>query len=125
MKSLRLCAVTLLLTVLMAGVGYSKVSAGAVDGPRQMPDRSVSARACRKFYIRFCGHATARVRAYAGRDDQDIDMEIYDSQGNLVVSDHEPDSEPVCAWYPKREGVYMIKVINREDEPVAFDLYTN
>jgi hypothetical protein len=124
-KSVRLCAFTLLLTLLMASLGYSKVSAGAVDGPRQMTDRCVPARSCRKFYVRFSARATARVRAYAGCDDQDIDMEIYDAQGNLVVSDHEPDSEPVCAWYPKREGLYAIKIINREDEPVDFDLCTN
>ena len=85
----------------------------------------MAARASRKFCIRFCPRVTARVRAYANSEDQDIDMEVYDSMGNLVAQDHEPDSEPICVWYPKHEGLYTIKVINCEETDVTFDLSTN
>lgn len=51
--------------------------------------------------------------AVSGDGDTDLDMFVYDEQGNLVTFDSEPIDECICVWKPTKSGSYVIKVVNR------------
>ncbi|MCW5933683.1 MAG: hypothetical protein KIT45_05180 [Fimbriimonadia bacterium] len=51
--------------------------------------------------------------AVSGDGDTDLDMFVYDEQGNLITHDTEPIDECICVWKPTDNGRYVIKVVNR------------
>jgi hypothetical protein len=58
-------------------------------------------------------------------DGDDIDIKVYDADGDLVARDTLPDGQPICRWYVGRAQTYQVQVINASDDLVVYDLATN
>lgn len=54
--------------------------------------------------------------------DGDIDVFVYDRDGNLLVADVGVDGAPTCVWLPKYEGVFVIKIRNCENRDVKYTI---
>ena len=76
------------------------------------------------YRVTFRGGESARVAAVADGN-QDIDIHIYDENGNFITKDDAFDSTPICAWTPKWTGEFTIKVKNNEKSSVRYILMTN
>jgi len=74
------------------------------------------------YRIRFYGHRPARVWAVG---DGDIDIAVYDANGNLIATDFDDDSRPECAWTPRWTGTFTVRVINNAGYDVDYVLRTN
>lgn len=72
----------------------------------------VNAHSTDTYNIRFFGGEEAIV-VVSGDGDTDLDLEIYDSNGNLVASDMDYTDDCVCVWTPRWTGNFTIKIINR------------
>jgi len=116
------------LTSLLAGalvtLSLSPVLAGAVGGPKHSGAQTVQADGTDTYHIRFRGQEEASVVAVAA-DGEDIDLDIYDEDGDLIASDHDPDSTPVCLFTPDETQEYTIKVRNCMHHDVDYALATN
>lgn len=64
-----------------------------------------------EYIVRFRGGETARV-AVAGDGDSDLDLFVYDANGNLVCSDEDDTDRMFCSWQPEASGYYTIEVTN-------------
>lgn len=95
--------------------------AGATRGPAE-DTNVVNEGMQRVYHISFRGGERAVI---AAKGDGDIDMEVRDARGNLVASDREYDSNPVCVWTPIWTETFTVKVINAEHRSVYFALVTN
>jgi hypothetical protein len=73
---------------------------------------------------RFNGRELATVLVYA-LDDSDIDLQIFDSNGNLVVEDLDYTSVGLCEWTPSSTQDYKIKVVNFTDNYIYYSLFSN
>jgi hypothetical protein len=86
-------------------------SRGAVNGPRQ-GYYSVSASCYNDFEISFVKNSLAEVLV-SGDGDTDLDLYIYDSNGNLITSDTDFTDDCYVCWVPAWTGRFVIRVINR------------
>lgn len=64
------------------------------------------------YNIAFRGGETACV-VVSGDGDTDLDLYIYDNNGNLVASDTDYTDQCVCTWTPRWTGNFKIKIKNR------------
>lgn len=55
----------------------------------------------------------------------DLNVYVYDAQGNLVCADTDPSPISYCGWRPAEAGEFTIKVENKGDEGSAYALMTN
>lgn len=76
------------------------------------------------YMLRFKGGEMA-IAAASSMNDEDIDMHVYDENGNLVASDIENDGVPVCIWNPRWTGEFKIRITNRASHDVTYILETN
>lgn len=88
----------------------NSVTRGAVGG-HQVSSTCVRANTTDVYKIRFRAHETA-VCIVSGDGDTDLDLFIYDSNGNLITSDTDDTDDCVCSWTPKWTGTFTIKVKN-------------
>ena len=51
--------------------------------------------------------------ALSGDGDTDVDLFIYDENGNLVAEDRDPGDDCLARWYVKRTSTYTIRVRNQ------------
>jgi hypothetical protein len=98
-------------------------SRGAIGGPRRSTT-SVSANSVDVFTIRFRGYESAIV-ALRGDGDTDLDLYIYDDNGNLVARDDDYTDGCVASWTPRYTGVFTIRVKNRGSVYNRYTLATN
>ncbi|GAB3914417.1 hypothetical protein GCM10028803_59840 [Larkinella knui] len=96
---------------------------GAVGGPKRSTT-SVSANSVDVFYIRFRGYESAIV-ALQGDGDTDLDLYIYDDNGNLVARDDDYTDGCVASWTPRYTGLFTIRVKNRGTVYNRYTLATN
>lgn len=75
-------------------------------------------------YITFYGGQRAIV-AVEGDHDTDLDLTIYDENGNQVASHIDNYDNCVCSWVPNRTATYTIKIRNYGDVYNAYTLYYN
>jgi hypothetical protein len=85
-------------------------SKGRVPGPARHVDR-VDARTNDWYTIPFRGGEQARL-AVVGDGDTDLDLYVYDENGNLVCSDTDYTDRLVCAWNPVWTGNFRVKISN-------------
>lgn len=83
---------------------------GRVGGPLRHYD-SVNAGATDVYNIRFRGGELAMV-IVSGDGDTDLDLTIYDENGNLITSDTDGTDDCVVSFTPRWTGVFKVKIRN-------------
>lgn len=102
---------TMLLAVITVAAS-SEMQAGAAPNPKSA-DTSVSAYGRDRFEpIVFRGGEAAFV-ALKGDGDTDLDLYIYDDNGNLVAKDDDGLDLCIARWTPRYTGYFTIVVRNR------------
>ncbi len=83
---------------------------GAKGGPIVHSDR-VLARSADNYTIRFRGREAARV-VVIGDGDTDLDLYVYDENGNLIGSDTNGTDNCVVEWTPRWTGPFRVRTVN-------------
>ena len=76
------------------------------------------------YHVFFYGRERGEV-IVDGSSRTDLDLYIYDPNGNLVDSDTDDTSYCIGSFYAPRPGVYTIKIVNLGDVGNTYDLWTN
>lgn len=84
---------------------------GAVGGPKRGAF-AVYAGCYNDFTVNFTKGNLAEVLV-SGDGDTDLDLYIYDSNGNLIASDTDYTDDCYVRWVPAWTGRYTIRVVNR------------
>jgi hypothetical protein len=74
--------------------------------------------------VGFDGGDYAEVYA-EGSGRTNLDLYVYDENGNLICSDTAPSDVAYCGWTPRWSGNFDIKVINRGGRSNKYSLITN
>lgn len=96
---------------------------GAVGGPKGQMDR-VLGKDYNLYEVKFWSNELAEV-CISGDGDTDLDLYVYDSNGNLIGSDTDYTDECVVRWVPAWTGAFTIKVVNRGALYNEFAIWTN
>ena len=96
---------------------------GAVGGPRYGESR-VYGKTHTDYEIKFWANELAEV-IVIGDGDNDLDLYIYDQNGNLVASDTDYTDQCVCRWVPAWTGSFRIRIVNRGAIYSDFAIATN
>ena len=96
---------------------------GAEGGPKYADSR-VLANDYDIYNITFRGGESAIVTVI-GDGDTDLDLYVYDNNGNLVDSDTDYSDNCVCVWRPRWTGKFRIKIVNRGNVYNHYLLRTN
>ncbi|MEO0480739.1 MAG: hypothetical protein AAF196_14780 [Planctomycetota bacterium] len=96
---------------------------GRVGGPGHVSER-VEARGVDFYNITFEGGALAQVLV-EGDGDTDLDLYVFDSEGNLVASD--TDLTDVClgSWVPGKTETFRVEIHNLGTVYNAYEMTTN
>lgn len=97
---------------------------GAVQGAGRIHWDSVAAHRTDVYDITFRGGEFAAVYI-EGDGDTDLDLYVYDQNGNPICSDTDYTDRLYCAWNPRWTGPFRIKVQNRGDVWNEYGLVTN
>ncbi len=96
---------------------------GALNGPYQHYDR-IYGNTSDTYTIRFRGGELAEV-GIVGDGDTDLDLYIYDENGNSIVYDNSYSGNCYVSFYPRWTGPFRVKVINRGGVYNNYCLLTN
>lgn len=96
---------------------------GAVGGSKIARSR-VLANSTDVYNIRFVGDRFAEV-VVVGDGDTDLDLYVYDENGNLIVSDADYTDNCYVSWNPIWTGNFKIKIVNRGGVYNRYVLMTN
>ena len=96
---------------------------GAVNGPLCDKD-IVDGNSTVTYQIRFIANSLAEILV-SGDGDTDLDLYVYDSNGNLIAKDD--DFTDVCyvCWVPAWTGRFIVKIVNRGPVYNRYVLLTN
>jgi hypothetical protein len=116
-----------MLALLDAEAGKAKAASGGTLGSTRGAlthrDR-VSARAYDDFAINFRGGELARV-AVVGDGDTDVDLYIYDQNGNEITRATGPGSTCLAEFVPRWTGPFRVRVVNLGYVYTDYILMTN
>lgn len=84
---------------------------GAVGGPRG-GFYSIYARGTDTYQLSFRAGQLAEILV-CGDGDTDLDLYVYDGNGNLIGYDEGYSDDCFVSWVPRSTGTYIIKVVNR------------
>ena len=101
----------------------TKQSRGAVGGPKSREYR-VFANSTDTYVVRFYANEPATV-VVSGDGDSDLDLYIYDENGNLIAKDADYSDDCIVTWNPKWTGDFVIKVVNRGNVYNHYVIATN
>lgn len=101
----------------------SHATRGVVGGAQYVED-VVYANSSVSYRVKCWGGEVTEV-LLVGDHDTDLDLYIYDEDGNLITSDTDYTDVCVCRWIPAWTGYFVIKIVNRGDVYNAFALATN
>jgi len=101
----------------------SAASRGRVDGPGYVVDK-VNGEEANMYAVEFTGGDAAEA-AVVGDGSTDLDLYIFDEDGNLIVLDEDAGDECYVIWKPRSSGVYVITILNRGSSSNEFALVTN
>ena len=111
-----------LMTVLtLAFAPHSMAHAGTFEGPKS-DSGTIPGREIYVYRMDFNAGEKAEVAALG---DGDLDIKVYDENGNLITKDTASDGAPEVSWTPEWTGRFTIKVINNEYHTVHFAMHTN
>lgn len=74
--------------------------------------------------VTFDGLALAEV-GIIGDGDTDLDLYVYDENGNIIESDENYSGDCYVSWIPRRTGTFLVKVVNRGKVYNNYTLVTN
>ena len=97
--------------VLLALIDEVGTTRGAVGGSRYN-STYVKAKGTDVYHISFRAGQTAVVTVI-GDGDTDLDLYVYDENGNLIDKDVDYSDDCVVSFVPKWTGVFTIKIMNR------------
>ena len=60
-----------------------------------------------------------------GDGDTDLDLYVYDQNGNLIDKDVDYTDNCVCTFVPRWTGLFVIKIVNRGSVYNRYVLRTN
>ena len=95
----------------------------AVGGPKISRD-SVRAYGTDVYRVTFRGDTEAAV-TLTGDGDTDLDLHVYDENGNRVCRDIGPTDDAYCEWLPRWTGAFRIEVENLGGVDNVYRLATN
>jgi hypothetical protein len=108
----------------LAGDVLASASKGRSSGPGYNV-QTLPARATDSYdAVKFNGGDYAEVYA-EGSGRTNLDLYVYDENGNLVCSDADSSDVAYCGWTPRWTGAFTIKVINRGASSNRYALITN
>lgn len=96
---------------------------GAVGGPKYAYGR-VNARSYTYYYCQFWANEIAEV-AVSGDGDTDLDLYVYDENGNLIDSDTDYTDDCYVRFVPAWTGTFAIKIVNRGSVYNNYAIVTN
>jgi hypothetical protein len=96
---------------------------GAVGGPKSGAYR-VLAHGTDSYVVKFYANEPATV-AVSGDGDTDLDLYVFDENGNLIGKDVDYSDDCVITWNPKWTGNFVIKVVNRGSVYNHYGIGTN
>ena len=96
---------------------------GALNGPYQHYDR-IYGNTSDTYTIRFRGGELAEI-GIVGDGDTDLDLYVYDENGNSIVYDNSYSGNCYVSFYPRWTGPFRVKVINRGHVYNNYCLLTN
>lgn len=103
--------------------GDLKPHRGAVGGPKCHVDY-VRAYSSDSYSCSFIANRVAEILV-SGDGDTDLDVYVYDSNGNLIDSDTDWTDDCYLRWVPRWTGRYTIKVVNRGGVYNKYIIVTN
>ena len=92
-------------------IASSGSTRGDVGGPKYGEGR-VYGKDYTDYTAKFWANELAEV-IVIGDGDNDLDLYVYDSNGNLIASDTDYTDQCVCRWVPSWTGAFTIRIINR------------
>jgi hypothetical protein len=101
----------------------SNKTRGALGGPRQAFN-SVYSRSTDTYQLTFRAGQLAEI-GVSGDGDTDLDLYVYDANGNLIAYDEGYSDDCFVNWVPKWTGAYTIKVVNRGRVYNQYAIVTN
>ena len=96
---------------------------GAVNGPSRTYE-IVDGNSTDTYHISFIAGYIAEILV-SGDGDTDLDLYVYDSNGNLIASDSDYTDNCYVRWVPAWTGRYIVKVVNRGPVYNRYVLLTN
>ena len=96
---------------------------GAVGGPRATKER-VLGKDVDSYKVKFWAKELAEV-CVSGDGDTDLDLYVYDENGNLIESDTDYTDECAVRWVPAWTGTFIIKIVNRGALYNNYVIWTN
>ena len=97
--------------------------AGATGGLRYTVER-VNAKDTNSHVVRFNAGELAKIRVL-GDGDTDLDLYVYDENGNLIERDDDYTDNCYVSWKPKWTGSFTIRIVNRGIVYNRYMLITN
>ncbi len=101
-----------------------KAKRGAVGGP-VIKTSMVLTFSTDRYIIKFEGQRKANVLLEASSDISDLDLYIYDENENLIRYDDDASSECALSFTPRRDGYFIIEIVNNGLLPNPYLLCTN
>lgn len=96
---------------------------GAVGGAKRHTDL-VKAHSTDVYHIKFYAGRTAEIFV-SGDGDSDLDLYVYDENGNLIKKDIDYSDDCYVSWTPKWTGSFTVKIVNRGNICNRYTLWTN
>lgn len=101
----------------------AKNTRGAVGGPRR-GSSIVYGNTADTYTISFKSGIPAEI-AVSGDGSSDLDLYVYDENGNLLVSDDDYSDDCYVCWTPRWTGRFYIKIVNQGIYSNAYNFATN
>ncbi len=96
---------------------------GSVNGPSRHYD-SVNGNSTDTYNISFIANELAEILV-SGDGDTDLDLYVYDSNGNLIAKDEDYTDDCYVRWVPAWTGRFIVKIVNRGPVYNRYALLTN
>ncbi len=113
-----------LLALVDAAIEKAKTTTrGRVGGPGRTVTK-VYAYSTDTYLLRFVAGELAEI-ALSGDGDTDLDLYVYDSNGNLIVKDDDYYDDCYVRWVPAWTGNYIVKIVNRGAVYNRYAMVTN
>ncbi|MBP5670914.1 MAG: hypothetical protein J6X49_00865 [Victivallales bacterium] len=97
--------------VVNRGDVYNEYTIGFTCGDGYTNKTSVGPKETDSYERHFTAHERAAV-IVSGDGDTDLDLYVYDENGNLIAKDEDNTDECLVTWTPRWTGKFIIKVVN-------------